>query len=44
MTICGDELQPVAELLAANVADGAELGASICVIADNEVVLDIWDG
>lgn len=44
MTICGDELQPVAELLAANVADGTELGASICVIADNEVVLDIWDG
>lgn len=32
------------DLLHANVEDGTELGASLCVIKDGEVVVDIWDG
>jgi CubicO group peptidase (beta-lactamase class C family) len=32
------------DLLRANVEDGAELGASLCVVQNGEVVLDIWDG
>ena len=31
-------------LLRLNVGAGIELGASICVIKDGEVVVDIWDG
>lgn len=31
-------------LLRANVDDGTELGASLCVIKDGEVLVDIWDG
>ena len=34
----------VADLLRANVADRTELGASLCVVKDGEVVLDLWDG
>lgn len=31
-------------LLAGNVEDGTELGASLCVVKNGEVVVDIWDG
>ncbi|MET0931920.1 MAG: serine hydrolase domain-containing protein [Aeromicrobium sp.] len=34
----------LADLLHANVADGTERGASLCVIQDGEVLVDIWDG
>ncbi|MET0928767.1 MAG: serine hydrolase domain-containing protein [Aeromicrobium sp.] len=34
----------LADLLHANVADGTERGASLCVIQDGEMLVDIWDG
>lgn len=34
----------VAELLHAYVEDGTERGASLCVIQDGEVLVDLWDG
>lgn len=34
----------LAELLDRNVSDGTELGASLCVIHDGEVVADLWAG
>lgn len=34
----------VADLLHANVEDGTELGASLCVVKDGKVLVDIWDG
>ncbi|MEJ7634339.1 serine hydrolase domain-containing protein [Aeromicrobium sp.] len=34
----------LAELLHARVEDGTERGASLCVIQDGEVLVDIWDG
>lgn len=36
--------EELADLLHANVADGIERGASLCVIQDGEVLVDIWDG
>ncbi|MCW2799439.1 MAG: serine hydrolase [Aeromicrobium sp.] len=36
--------EPVVDLLRTAVEDGTERGASLCVIQDGEVVLDIWDG
>lgn len=48
MTVAPDLLDErfsaLAELLRANVDDGTELGASLCVIKDGEVLVDIWDG
>ncbi|MBC7630304.1 serine hydrolase [Aeromicrobium sp.] len=34
----------LADLLHAHVGDGIERGASLCVIQDGEVLVDIWDG
>lgn len=34
----------LADLLHRHVADGTERGASLCVIQDGEVLVDIWDG
>ena len=34
----------LAGILHANVVDGTELGASLCVVHNGEVVVDIWDG
>lgn len=42
--ITDDRFAAVSDLLRANVEDGTELGASLCVVKDGEVVLDIWDG
>jgi CubicO group peptidase (beta-lactamase class C family) len=39
-----DRFAPVVDLLRSAVEDGNERGASLCVIQDGEVVLDIWDG
>lgn len=35
---------PLRELLARNLTDGAELGASLAVIRDGEMVVDLWGG
>ncbi len=36
--------EALADLLHANVGNGTERGASLCVIQDGEVLVDIWDG
>jgi CubicO group peptidase (beta-lactamase class C family) len=39
-----EQFVALSDALRANVEDGTELGASLCVIQDGEVVVDIWDG
>lgn len=36
--------RPLRELLAANLADGTDLGASVAVVHDGELVTDLWGG
>lgn len=36
--------EPLVDLLHANVRDGIERGASLCVIQDGTVLVDVWDG
>lgn len=38
------EFDAVREMLAANLADGTDVGASLCVIRDGDIVLDLWGG
>lgn len=42
--IVDPRLDRVVGLLRERVADGTELGASLCVIRDGEVLLDVWAG
>lgn len=42
--IVDPRLAGVVDLLEAAVADGTERGASLCVIEDGEVLLDVWAG
>jgi CubicO group peptidase (beta-lactamase class C family) len=39
-----DRFEPVAEALARNLDDGADVGASVAVFLDGEPVVDIWGG
>ncbi|MGJ3507993.1 serine hydrolase domain-containing protein [Enemella sp. A6] len=39
-----DGFGAVTDLLAANLADGTDVGASLCVIRDGEIVVDLWGG
>ena len=39
-----DRFEPVAEALARNLDDGADVGASVAVFIDGEPVVDIWGG
>jgi len=41
---CSDRLQPLRELFDAHLTSGADLGASLAVVADGEFELDIWGG
>jgi CubicO group peptidase (beta-lactamase class C family) len=41
---CAPELEPLRDLLAANLADGTDLGASVAVVRDGELVADLWGG
>ena len=41
---CGERFEPVRAALAAQLASGEELGASIVVNIDGETVVDIWGG
>ena len=41
---CGERFEPVRAALAAQLASGEELGASIVVNVDGETVVDIWGG
>ena len=47
MTVDGTwapEFEPLADLLGTHIADGTERGASLCVIRDGEVLVDLWGG
>ena len=41
---CAPDLEPLRDLLAANLADGTDLGASLAVVRDGELVADLWGG
>jgi CubicO group peptidase (beta-lactamase class C family) len=41
---CQDRFEPLRELLAQNLADGTDLGASVAVVHDGELVVDLWGG
>jgi CubicO group peptidase (beta-lactamase class C family) len=39
-----ERFTPVADVLAANLDRGADVGASVCVVHDGQTVVDIWGG
>ncbi len=39
-----ERFAPVADVLAANLDRGADVGASVCVVHDGQTVVDIWGG
>jgi CubicO group peptidase (beta-lactamase class C family) len=41
---CQDQFAPLRDLLDANLADGTEAGASLAVVQDGELVVDLWGG
>lgn len=41
---CQEPFTPLRELLDANLADGTESGASVAVVQDGELVVDLWGG
>ncbi len=41
---CTPAFEPLRDLLAANLADGTDLGASVAVLHDGELVADLWGG
>ena len=41
---CADEFAPLADLLDSNLADGTDVGASLAVIREGELVVDLWGG
>src|SRR5512134_1421825 len=41
---CDERFTAMRELLAANLASGADLGASVAVTLDGEPVVDLWGG
>lgn len=42
--ICSEEFAPLREMLATNLADGTDVGASVAVVRDGETVVDLWGG
>jgi CubicO group peptidase (beta-lactamase class C family) len=41
---CADAFGPLRDLLEANLASGADAGASLAVVHDGELVVDLWGG
>jgi CubicO group peptidase (beta-lactamase class C family) len=41
---CRPGFEPLRALLAANLADGTDLGASLAIVRDGELVVDLWGG
>ncbi len=41
---CHPSYEPLRDLLAARLADGSEAGASVAVVRDGELVVDLWGG
>jgi CubicO group peptidase (beta-lactamase class C family) len=42
--MCSDRFSGVRDVLARNLASGADIGASVAVFVEGEPVVDIWDG
>ncbi|MFD7076688.1 serine hydrolase domain-containing protein [Nocardioides sp. NPDC059952] len=42
--VCAPAYEPLRDLLARNLSSGADLGASLAVIRDGELVADLWGG
>jgi CubicO group peptidase (beta-lactamase class C family) len=42
--ICSDPFTPLRDLLQAHLEDGTDLGASVAVVHDGELVADLWGG
>lgn len=42
--VCSPAFQPLRDLLADNLASGADVGASVAVLHDGELVVDLWGG
>lgn len=41
---CAPGFEPLRDLLSANLRTGADAGASLCLIRDGEVLVDLWGG
>lgn len=41
---CADDFAPLRDLFEANLADGTDAGASLAVVHDGELVVDLWGG
>ena len=41
---CTDSFSPLRDLLARNLSDGTDAGASVAVVHDGELVVDLWGG
>ena len=41
---CDEAFEPLRDLLAANLADGSDAGASVALVRDGELVVDLWGG
>jgi CubicO group peptidase (beta-lactamase class C family) len=41
---CAEPFEPLRALLAANLSDGTDVGASVAVVHDGELVADLWGG
>lgn len=41
---CADAFSPLRDLLESNLADGTDAGASLAVVHDGELVVDLWGG
>jgi CubicO group peptidase (beta-lactamase class C family) len=41
---CAEEFEPLRDLLETNLASGEDLGASLAVVHDGELVVDLWGG
>jgi CubicO group peptidase (beta-lactamase class C family) len=41
---CDERFESLREILAANLASGADCGASVAVVLDGELVVDLWGG
>ena len=42
--LCPDRFQKVRDVFAAHLASGADIGASVAVYLDGELVVDVWGG
>jgi hypothetical protein len=41
---CDERFGPVREAMAANLASGEDLGCSVAIVLDGQLVVDLWGG